>query len=35
LTRNIQDFRLRCQAAGVGQVEIMVEYIDVWRAGGF
>jgi hypothetical protein len=35
LTGNIQDFRLRCEASGVGQVEIMVEYIDVWRAGGF
>jgi hypothetical protein len=35
LTNNIQDFRLRCSATGVGQVEIMVEYIDTWRAGGF
>jgi len=35
LTRNIQDFRLRCTASGTGQVEIMVEYIDTWRAGGF
>lgn len=31
----IQDFRLRCEAASAGQVEIMIEYIDVWGAGRF
>jgi hypothetical protein len=35
LTRNIQDFRLRCVAASAGQVEIMVEYIDSWGVGRF
>lgn len=35
LTRNIQDFRLRCEAASSGQVEIMVEYIDLWGTGRF
>jgi len=30
LTQNIQDFRLRCTAASAGQVEVMVEYIDLW-----
>ncbi|MBU2871974.1 major capsid protein P2 [Colwellia sp. E2M01] len=31
----IQDMRLRCEAASAGQVELMVEYIDVWGAGRF
>jgi hypothetical protein len=31
----IQDMRLRCEAASAGQVEIMIEYIDVWGAGRF
>lgn len=35
LTKNIQDFRLRCEAASSGQVEIMIEYIDLWGAGRF
>jgi len=35
LTQNIQDFRIRCTAAGAGQVEVMVEYIDLWGAGRF
>jgi len=35
LTQNIQDFRLRCTAAAAGQVEVMVEYIDLWGAGRF
>jgi hypothetical protein len=35
LTKNIQDFRLRCTAASAGQVDVMVEYIDLWGAGRF
>lgn len=35
LTNNIQDFRLRCVAASSGQVEVMVEYIDMWGVGRF
>jgi len=31
----IQDMRLRCEAASPGQVEIMIEYIDIWGAGRF
>ena len=35
LTQNIQDFRLRCTAASAGQVEVMVEYVDLWGGGRF
>lgn len=35
LDEKIQDFRLRCQAASAGQVEVMVEYIDMWGIGRF
>ena len=35
LTQAIQDFRLRCEAASTGQVEVMVEYLDMWGAGRF
>jgi hypothetical protein len=35
LTQHIQDFRLRCEAASSGQVEIMIEYIDLWGLGRF
>jgi len=35
LTANIQDFRLRCEAASTGQVEVMIEYIDLWGANRF
>ncbi len=31
----IQDLRLRCEAASAGQIEIMIEYIDLWGAGRF
>jgi len=35
LTKDIQDFRLRCTAESAGQVEVMVEYIDLWGGGRF
>lgn len=35
LKGNIQDFRLRCEAASVGQVEVVVEYIDKYGATRF
>lgn len=35
ITPDIQDFRLRCEAASAGQVEVMVEYIDMWGVGRF
>ena len=35
LDEKIQDFRLRCTAAGTGQVEVMIEYIDLWGVGRF
>ena len=35
LTKNIQDMRLRCEAASVGQVEVVVEYIGQYTAGSF
>ena len=35
LTQNIQDFRIRASAVETGQVEVMVEYVDVWGAGRF
>lgn len=35
LDAKIQDFRLRCTASSVGQVEIMVEYVDLWGVGRF
>jgi hypothetical protein len=35
LTNAIQDFRLRCTASAVGQVEVMVEYVDLWGGGRF
>ena len=35
LTPNIQDMRFRCEASGAGQVEVVVEYIDLWGAGRF
>lgn len=35
LVPSIQDFRLRCTASSAGQVEVMVEYIDLWGAGRF
>lgn len=35
LKGNIQDFRLRCQAASVGQCEIVIEYFDKYGATRF
>ena len=35
LKGNIQDFRIRCNAASVGQVEVIVEYIDLYGATRF
>jgi len=35
LTQNIRDMRIRATAAQAGQVEVMVEYIDLWGAGRF
>lgn len=35
LTPNIQDMRFRCEASDAGQLEIVVEYIDLWGAGRF
>jgi hypothetical protein len=35
LDEKIQDFRLRCTSSDVGQVEVMVEYIDLWGVGRF
>lgn len=33
--KNITDFRLRVTTAGAGQIELMVEYIDLWGVGRF
>lgn len=35
LNGTIQDMRLRCEAGATGQVEILVEYFDLWGAGRF
>ncbi|GAA5133115.1 major capsid protein P2 [Thalassotalea piscium] len=35
LRAEIQDMRLRCTAASTGQVEVMVEYIDIYSPVGF
>jgi hypothetical protein len=35
LTQKISDFRLRCTAGSAGQVEVMVEYVDLYGAGRF
>lgn len=35
LNDTIQDMRLRCESSAIGQVELMVEYIDLHAAGRF
>lgn len=35
LTQNIQDMRIRAEASGTGQVEVIVEYIDLFAVGRF
>lgn len=35
LNDNIQDMRLRCTTSSAGQIEIMVEYVDLWGVGRF
>jgi len=35
LTDTIQDMRIRCVAASTGQVEVMIEYIDIFHPAGF
>lgn len=35
ITSNVKDFRLRVETAGAGQVEVMVEYVDMWGQSSF
>ena len=35
LTPGIQDMRLRCDVASAGQIDVMVEYLDLYGAGRF